>query len=293
VGSECFLDFRKDNEVKIIEIVFNYSKKMFNQVDYNLDEDERNKYKQYYSDYKTKWKNLSINGIDRLDYVNNILGSIANTLPGFNIENSKFVNNIISDLSTRQICDWIKINKNETNDCFWVKESPCYVQMSYFCPIEYTFEFIDVYKNIFLKKWNKNEFKFNQLFEFRFVSIKDSKPFLFDIPYGDYVILEVTILSGTFKNWINKALYEVEQAWKTIKMENSEEYVKIYPHIVKSWGFYKDKNKNYECFNKDEFSLLKQNLITQEKLDEFEIIRKEKDPNGILLTSMSSWLINK
>jgi hypothetical protein len=59
-----------------------------------------------------------------------------------------------------------------------------------YCPSSYAFEMLDACRAVF--QTNRNVC--DQLFEFRFVTIQDDAPVLFNLPSGEYIVAEAIIL---------------------------------------------------------------------------------------------------
>lgn len=265
IGSDFFIDFRTNNP-SVYQVVFE-------KTNVNNNSAKLQTYQHLYDKYKTEWNEIGLKGDKKITLLNNIF----KVFPF--IANQRFTNNLIMDLTKTRLKSYAETCQNELNDGFWVKESPCVVLMAYYCPIEYGFEFLDIYRNVFQRRWLSKEYKLNQFCEFRCVTFDDNKPFLYDIPNGEYIVCEVIAIKSD-NNFMYECFYEIEYLWKKIP-------VNIYPHIAKTWAF----NNQYKPFQKENFNLYKNKLITKENLLYFNKLRSIRDPNNIFYTSMSSWLL--
>ena len=146
------------------------------------------------------------------------------------------------------------------NDGYWVKNAPCATIFAYFCPYKYAFEFMNAYREVFKRRWNESILhgkrnRFNQMAEFRIVTIHANGPILFNLPPGTYIVSEVLTLNGYLQDEVDEAFAEMETKWSTIPYTGGAggadlptalikpaagadpAYVRVFPHVCKNWAY--------------------------------------------------------
>lgn len=160
-----------------------------------------------------------------------------------NIANSIIPAALLSQAVMKATSLLVANNRATTNDGYWVRSAmPTYI-MEYIFPAKYLFQALDSYRVAATSQKHRDVYlapRVNLPLEFRFISVQDKGPMLFNLPTGKYVTLEALFAvgkeeysadgerkHGVAKQLVWKFFSEVEALWKKIGI----------PHPAKVFGF--------------------------------------------------------
>mmetsp|Transcript_17209 Transcript_17209/g.34883 ORF Transcript_17209/g.34883 Transcript_17209/m.34883 type:complete len:444 (-) Transcript_17209:184-1515(-) len=169
----------------------------------------------------------------------------------------------------------------QTNDGFYLTESPAALAAAFFFEPAKAFEAMDYLRQVQLDRLGTHDFMWNLPGEFRFVKVSSSAV-LQPVPSGLWFVAEMISF---------KELAKTDQSWK-VAFERVQDYwvnfLGAKPHMGKLFGFEVQRDGAVEAFA-DKYTRC--SVYSEEQKNEFEAYRSAQDPSNFFASGLGMTLL--